>query len=157
MKWLLIGLAVFAVLSIVGYFLGPQGLGRAITKRDEEILDRRAAGNTPMERKKTLDAIALASTAVENARTLVGSGLSPDAALIQSLGAMIKRPPRTDFQKVEMANTIATINNFLVQQGVLNAPTDAQLEAAARFGFDIVNQPGKIVEIWGVRNLDAWP
>lgn len=163
MTWQLllgIALAIFVLLMIAGYFLGPQG-GPPITKRDQEILARRAAGTSPRQQRAVLDAYQLARNAVEDAREMAASGAGDEDALAQGFNNLLKDPNgalnygsgKTEY----LAHTFGMVANILMKHGVLNPLSEIEIEAVAATPTEVVAHPDLIVRVCGVLDLDAWP
>lgn len=153
--------AIFLVLMVFGYFVGPQGNQRPVTKRDQDIMDRRAVGDTPRQRRRVLDAYTLARKAVEDARELVASGLEEDVALAQGFRNLLKNPHKvTNYGEKKMeylADTLGIVTNILMEHGVLNTLDDKAIMASGITVPQMVQYPEVFVSACGVRDLNAWP
>lgn len=153
--------AIFLVLMVFGYFVGPQENQRAVTKRDQRIMDRRAVGDTPRQRRRVLDAYTLARKAVEDAREFVASGLEEDDALAQGFRNLLKNPHKvTNYGEKKMeglADMLGMVTDILVQHGVLNTLDDGEIMASGITVPQMVQYPEVLVRACGVRDLDAWP
>lgn len=153
--------AIFLVLMVFGYFVGPQGNQRAVTKRDQRIMDRRAVGDTPRQRQRVLDVYALARRAVEDARELVASGLEEDDALAQGFRNLVKNSHNvTNYGEEKMeyvADTLGIVTTILTKHGVLNILSDEEIMASGITAPQMVQYPEVLVSACGVRDLNAWP
>lgn len=146
----------FLLMAIIGYFLGPQGNQRPATKRDREIMERRAAGDTPRQRQEILQARRLAVTTVEKARKLRQNGVHENDALAQSLREMVKDPYRLAANQSTKRLYALTIS-VLMKEGVLVDKRDETLRSHGLTPEQAIHEPELLVEAIGVRSLDAWP
>ena len=151
----LIVVGVFLLTALIGYFLGPQGNQQPITTRDHEILQRRDDFTTPMKRRQVNDAVRLATRVTTTARQLKGGGMGDNEALSQALREMVKNPERLAANE-STRELYAMVIGVLMKQGVLN-DLAGPMRSYGITPDQIIHQPEVLVDLVGVRDLEAWP
>jgi hypothetical protein len=127
--WVLGALVIFFVLAFIGYLMGPQG-GRALTKRDQRILERRSAESQAYMQSSghLADVAGMAEGAVGLARQDNAAGIPPTQALALAFEKM------EHFERVQgdpdgLGPWIMQMTGYLMEMGVVNAMEPEQFEA----------------------------
>ena len=157
MPWWAWVIIILAALWLLGYIMGPQ-TGKAVTKRDEQILQRRAVRKiaAPTAQQDTAD---IAAAIVRLAREDHQQGIPEQAALALAFEKMEK------FERVKGDPAglggpfLLMVGGHLMGVGVLNyvEPEDMK-KRWPEFGPEVLSEdPGAMVRLLGVRDLDVWP
>lgn len=157
MPWWAWVIVILAVLWILGYMMGPQR-GKAVTKRDEQILQRRAVSKitSPMAQG---DIAAVAGGIVVTARGNHEEGMPEVVALATAFEAM-DRFERAQGDPAGLGGPfLLMVGGHLMGVGVLNYVEPADMkERWPSFGPEVLpDDPGAMVRLVGVRDLYAWP
>ncbi len=147
--WVVGALLIILVLAFIGYRMGPQG-GRAITQRDQRILERRTMESQAYVQStgNLADVAEMAAGPVNLARQDNAAGVPPTQALALA------------FEKMEhLRPWLMQMTGYLMEMGVVNPMDPEQFEARIP-GFSpetLKRDPGVLVKVAGVRDLYAWP
>lgn len=157
--WAIVALCVvggWLLLTVIGYFLGPQGNQQPVTKRDHSILKRRANYQTPRKRMMILDAHRLAKETVIAARGFRADGMGDNEALAAALRGMVAANPDGIAQNEYTREMYGLTLGVLVTRGVLN-DLDQPMSSYGVPPDQVIREPELMLERAGVRDLDAWP
>lgn len=157
---------VFLILAFIGYLMGPQKGQKPLTQRDERILrDRQIradaqwqqdASNPALAGETERSVVAMADFIVFLARQdrSQNPGM-PDTAALALAFRKVDKAERHE-NGVGLGVIAAQVADLLADQGVMNRVTDAQLGTHGVTEDNIRQDPGRLVEVAGVRDLDAW-
>ena len=156
--WMIVALIVvggFLLMALIGYFMRPQGNQQPVTTRDREFLQRRANfANSEMERWQFDDAVRLAEMVTKIARQKKAFSVKSDnEVLSEALCGMVVNPVLVSALTGELFGMVLGV---LMEQGVLN-DLDGPMSAYGITPQQVIYAPEVLVELVGVRNLEAWP
>ena len=157
--WVVGALLIFLVLAVIGYLMGPQG-GRAITRQDQRIVERRALkdsafGQSPEHNQ---DVGVMTDGAIRLAREDTAAGIPDTEALALAFEKMDTHERATGAPE-GLGPWLLEMAAHAMDAGVLNVMRPDEYSARVP-GFSVEwvsRNPGEMVRIAGVRDLYAWP
>lgn len=157
-------MAVFLVLAVIGYRMGPPPGGKPITKRDGRLLQERAdavslrkVANPHLRADRQQVVETMSEAAVDMARReCEGSpNISPTAALAGAFRRLDSL--ERDTHDVSLGGIAAQMADYLISVGVLHPVSPSSIESPLLTADAIRSDPGTVVEIASVKDLYAWP
>lgn len=168
-QWLTIvlsALIVWLILTLWGYLLGPQG-DRPITKRDDDVLNRRADDLTHTTRRRLTDSYQAAANITCEARRFKAQDptLTDELAIIAALGLRANKlsdiphlsPRRHKTYGYEVASDWFRLTlEALVDNGVIH-DIKGPLRDRNLTTDDVLHNPAFLLDVIRVRSLHEWP
>ena len=156
--------AVFLVLAMIGYRMGPPPGGEAITQRDERLLEQRAdvaslrrVANPHLRDDRQVVIQSMAEAAVEMARREYES--RPTISDTEALAVAFRTLDtlERDGNNVALGSIAGQMADYLISVGVLHQVDPSNPELPLLTADVIRSDPGTVVEIATVKDLYAWP
>jgi hypothetical protein len=155
---------VFAGLAVMGYRMGAAPGRPAITERDRKLQEERAdlaafrtQGNPNLRSDREKAVVSFSASAVLEARASrhVDGSLNETEALADAISHLdhLER----EASGASIVPLMADVSNYLAEVDVLNELDPSSPEIAALSPDDLVGNPGILIRLVGVADLDAWP